>query len=911
MTKFLKTILVFVFVSQSTVRGAEVLLDSDFGKCPVKIEHEMAGKFKGVLPEGWGDSYVGWNKSQVESRVITEKGRSFLRFTLKYIDPAAGNPQFCTGCPGLVDGGFYRITLLARNNSTGPLAVGLRMGPAPYSYRYEGQLGRSPEWVEKIWVFKLSCKAGDSLGFYLVPCGAGVVDIARIRVEKLTTPKEIAAAYPRPGRETKNFFRNSRLPLGLQAGWSLPRMSDKTTAVPDPKCIGPSGSPALRLEANGQTESFSGSKFSGFFSEPFQVADPFVKNHVAFSFKGKGKWSFNCGGAGRNIEPTAEWKRASIEFTPDFAQKSYTLEISGDGTGTLWLDAFRAWSGDTDDSYKSAGECEVALGLPATEISETRIQFSEEPAELIYLVTGECKGGILKAKVANVYGREKNLADLRLEPSKASGRINFGVFPETPYGQFRTETWVERDGKRISPINEMVVTRVKKPIYWGKDAPDSPFGCHFFSVDRTIKIMKAGGVNWARLHDAGFEYIGWGWLEPEKGKWQFRDEFIQCYRANHIKIFGQLGTTPNWANCLSKVKDGPNNPSFPGIYNSRFFPPLNRNDFANYVKTVVARYKGVIDEYFVWNEPWGEGFWGPADYDVVKKKFIISKNPQADYAALMKTAYTAAKSVDPTVKVSGFNSCAWVTGRDWTKGVYDAGGMAWCDMIDYHFYTTTPQGFVGSHTDETYNHAVGYIREKEGRLEKPVYMSEGQGRPGTCSNENLTEPPVLSGIYKNALPYDPGEDAIQRADLMCKYVVNLLANNVAKVFLYSAHCYGSLGSPSEFNVLLCTDGYPHPSLAAHANMAQHLEGKKFVKAVKLTEGLYAFIFADKDRTVAAISGRPGCNVYRLPDAKELEISDLFGNPLPARSPYTGTLIYAEAPIPPQAMVKLLTSNKLM
>jgi hypothetical protein len=234
--------------------------------------------------------------------------------------------------------------------------------------------------------------------------------------------------------------------------------------------------------------------------------------------------------------------------------------------------------------------------------------------------------------------------------------------------------------------------------------------------------------------------------------------------------------------------------------------------------------------------------------------------------------------------------------------------MAWCDMIDYHFYTTTPQGFVGSHTDSTYNHAVGYIREKEGRLDKPVYMSEGQGRPGTCNNEGLTESPVIAGIYKSALPYDPGEDAIQRADLMCKYVVNLLANNVAKVFLYSAHCYGSLGLPSEFCVLLCTDGYPHPSLAAHANLAQHLENKKFFKVVNVAEGVYAYLFAGKDRSVAIISGRPGCGFYHLPDAKELQVSDLFGNPLPAKAGYLGTLIFAEAPIEPEAMVKLITGR---
>jgi hydroxymethylglutaryl-CoA synthase len=54
-------------------------------------------------------------------------------------------------------------------------------------------------------------------------------------------------------------------------------------------------------------------------------------------------------------------------------------------------------------------------------------------------------------------------------------------------------------------------------------------------------------------------------------------------------------------------------------------------------------------------------------------------------------------------------------------------------MIDYHFYTDAPQGFIGSHTDATYNDAIGYIREKEGRLDKPVYMSEGLGKAGTAA----------------------------------------------------------------------------------------------------------------------------------------------------------------------------------
>ena len=62
---------------------------------------------------------------------------------------------------------------------------------------------------------------------------------------------------------------------------------------------------------------------------------------------------------------------------------------------------------------------------------------------------------------------------------------------------------MERDGTRISPYNEIVMTRLERPVFWGQDAPDSPFGCHFIALESTIRMMKACGINWARLHDAG------------------------------------------------------------------------------------------------------------------------------------------------------------------------------------------------------------------------------------------------------------------------------------------------------------------------------------------------------------------------------------------------------------------------
>jgi hypothetical protein len=606
----------------------------------------------------------------------------------------------------------------------------------------------------------------------------------------------------------------------------------------------------------------------------------------------------------RRLIASGSWETEGLKFLVNPAARALCLKFSG--KGILYLDSLQAWAGTEAHPYESAGKAEVALAPADSEISETRIQFEDEPPKIKYCVSGDFEGAVLKAKIANLYDKEIKVSNIELgklfgegEKKSASGIIDFGVFPDTPYGQFRIEAWLEKDGERISPLNEIVITRLKRPRYWGKDAPNSPFGSHFMSSPLTIKIMKAGGVNWARLHDAGLDYIGWFWLEPEKGKWKFRDAEINRYRANQIKIFAQLGTAPKWASYLSKVDTGRNGIS----YHDRYFQPLSLDDFANYAKTVTARYKGVIDEYFVWNEPWVKAWWGIA-YDKTKPGadgHITSEAPEADFAKLMKTAYQAVKSVDPSIKVSGFNTTSGSNGRRWTKGVFDARGLEFCDIVDYHFYTPSDTGVPGDHSSAGYSDAIGYILKNAPNFDKPVYMSEGQGTSG-----GSTADPCGDGLYKNCLTWKSEENSILTADKTCRYMLSLLSQGVDKVFLYSAHCYQTLAIKASFVVLLGADGYPHPSLAAYSNMAWHLEDKKFVKAVPVGKNAFAYLFEGKNGSTAVISGmRDG--IFTVPVSDDVSASDLFGNPLQkeGKAEFNGMLIYLNSALPSDKLENIL------
>ena len=62
--------------------------------------------------------------------------------------------------------------------------------------------------------------------------GGGDTDIASVELASLGK-EELAATVPRPDAAVKNFFRNSRFPLGLPCGWNLDRDSRTATCGAD------------------------------------------------------------------------------------------------------------------------------------------------------------------------------------------------------------------------------------------------------------------------------------------------------------------------------------------------------------------------------------------------------------------------------------------------------------------------------------------------------------------------------------------------------------------------------------------------------------------------------------------------------------------------------------------------------
>ncbi|MFQ5810752.1 MAG: hypothetical protein ACE5JM_14145, partial [Armatimonadota bacterium] len=663
----------------------------------------------------------------------------------------------------------------------------------------------------------------------------------------------------------------SRFPLGLQSGWALGRDNsdgDDVQVGPDADQIGPSGSPALRVRTDEPTV---------LWSAPFPVPLAFQPHTASVYVRGSGPFRVSVRCDGRQIAQQSfelgaaagDWQRLHVTFKPVLMARSYGLRIEAEQT--FWIDALQVEAGEQPRPYASQLPCEVALACPPSDASAARVQFEDEPAVVSYCVTGEHAGAVLRCKVVSVYDEEKALPIVRLrDGAPATGDVRCDVFPEKPLGPFRIEAWAEdADGKRISTYNELVVYRLPRPRYWGKDAPDSPFGVHTSSTTRHNIMVKAVGANWTRLHDAGLQYLGWYHLERERGKWTFRDKEIRRYRTHHVKVLGELGTAPEWASYFpGKRHNG---------YFDRYYQPRRMEDYANYVRTVATRYRGVIDAYDVWNEPWIHAWWG-VGYDETKsgrEGYVTSEDAPGDFVRLMKTAFETGKSVDPGITVLGFNSTTGggssrsFGGREWTEAILAAGGMNYCDAVCYHQYLGGKPGYPGDVVERGFETATGPIVERFDTLPKPVWMTEGSAARDT----------IGPGFYNHTLPFPNPEDVFDTADRLCRYVVGVLAQGAAKLFLYSMHAQSSLDAPSQWRVIVSPEGYLHPSGAAHAILAWHLEDTQFVKTLTLAEGVFAYLFEGTaaTRSVAALSTTPGHAEYALPDAAGVKLVDLFGN----------------------------------
>jgi polysaccharide biosynthesis protein PslG len=120
--------------------------------------------------------------------------------------------------------------------------------------------------------------------------------------------------------------------------------------------------------------------------------------------------------------------------------------------------------------------------------------------------------------------------------------------------------------------------------------PALPYGINaHLPSSAMLDRVAAAGMAWIRVD------FNWVTMEPARGvyDWTLTDTVVTEARAHGLNIYATLAYSPAWAN----GGQAPNT------------PPLNADDWYNFVYETVSRYRDQVQHWGMWNEPNFKAFW--------------------------------------------------------------------------------------------------------------------------------------------------------------------------------------------------------------------------------------------------------------------------------------------------------------
>ncbi len=193
------------------------------------------------------------------------------------------------------------------------------------------------------------------------------------------------------------------------------------------------------------------------------------------------------------------------------------------------------------------------------------------------------------------------------------------------------------------------------PIGLCEDYPEETTTIEIIRKD--MELLKRCGVRLLRIS------FGWDAIEAEKDRydWLFWDDFVRIAVEEHgITLIPYICYTPKW--------NAPRNDTL----NFWKKPPLDYDEFGEFVSTLVGRYKGWIRSWELWNEPDIHAYWD----GTVK-----------EYAELVKVGSTAVRTADPSALVV----LGGIAGNtDFLLSLFrDFGVSPYVDVVNIHNYFET------------------------------------------------------------------------------------------------------------------------------------------------------------------------------------------------------------------------------
>ncbi len=285
---------------------------------------------------------------------------------------------------------------------------------------------------------------------------------------------------------------------------------------------------------------------------------------------------------------------------------------------------------------------------------------------------------------------------------------------------------------QLTGVTQFAFNLVRPPLQLANDVPVAhagvnPFGVNTFLQNEVdphkrrlaMEMVANAGFGWVRqefpwedieIHGPG-DFVDRR-HDPPRSAWEKYDHIVDLAEEHDIQIIARLSNPPAWSRAAGDDA-GP------------FAPPDDLDAYGDFVETVVRRYKGRIRYYQIWNEPNIYPEWGEQPVDA------------AEYAELLKVAYTRAKAADPDVVIIAGALAATIeldryphglTDALFLQQLYDAGAGPYFDVLAMQGYGLWSGPYDRRMQPRVLNFSRPlYIRDvmvRNGDAHKPIWLSE-------------------------------------------------------------------------------------------------------------------------------------------------------------------------------------------
>lgn len=151
-----------------------------------------------------------------------------------------------------------------------------------------------------------------------------------------------------------------------------------------------------------------------------------------------------------------------------------------------------------------------------------------------------------------------------------------------------------------------------------------------WKIQRSMQLIREMGAGTI------VEFFPWAYVETAPGQynWERVDRVVRHAQNNGIQVIARMGFVPEWVQRQSRESQRPmQNVTF------NYLPSDGFDEFADFVAAFAARYRGVIDQIIIWNEPNLAFEWGYQAVDV------------EGYVRLLQTVYAPAHAANPDVQI--------------------------------------------------------------------------------------------------------------------------------------------------------------------------------------------------------------------------------------------------------------------